>query len=105
MFDNVCDCGNLAQCWIRGGRLSGGCEPMQEPLWSNTQRDQGDAELRDGQLSLSASQLLVYMLFRLRDQDLVAPHGMKILLSVCRLRRAGHAFHKALISSRGLSPN
>lgn len=39
---------------------------------------QEDAELRDRQLSLSASQLLLHMLFSLRDQDLVASHDMKI---------------------------
>lgn len=42
---------------------------------------QGDAELSDGQLSLCASQLVLHMLFRLRDQDLVAPHGMNIFFS------------------------
>lgn len=57
---------------------AGGCEPVQEPPWSNTQCNPGRCRT---QLSLSASQLLLHMLFRLRDQDLVAPHGMKILLS------------------------
>lgn len=57
----------------------------------------GDAELRDGQLSLSASQLLLHMLSRVRDQDLVAPRGMKILLSGWQVEKGWSCLEKRMI--------
>jgi len=37
-FQDVCDCENWAHRWIRGGRLPGGCEPLQQPLRLGTRR-------------------------------------------------------------------
>lgn len=98
MFDDVCDCENEAQCWIGGGWLPGGCEPVQEPLSSNTRCDQGRYRTQ-GQAALTFSQppsssSTCYSGSEIRIWWL--PMTWKFYLVVCRLRRAGHALCKEL---------